>query len=168
MVQIASYVGPLRGILGAIGILGGGWLADRLGRRNPRWRLWVPAVACLALAPSEGLFLLLDWRPAWVSGLALTSLLSLVHQGPVFAVAMGVARARMRAVASSVIVFSAAVIGQLAGPLLIGVLNDRLTAAYGNDAIRYSLLVVAVGSAAAGASFLLAARCMDSSGDPVP
>ena len=39
VVQIASYVGPLRGILGAVGILGGGWLADRLGRGDPRWRL---------------------------------------------------------------------------------------------------------------------------------
>jgi len=158
--QVASYIGPLRGILGAAGILGGGWLADRLGRRDPRWGLWVPAVGCLTLAPAEALFVLGDRRALWLTGLALTSLLSLVHQGPVFAAAMGVARPRMRAVASSVIVFCAAVIGQVIGPFLIGALNDLLTAGYGRDAIRYSLLVVAVCSVAAGASFLLAAQAV--------
>lgn len=158
LVQIASYIGPMRGILGAVGILGGGWLADRLARRDMRWRLWVPALGCLALAPAEALFLLADRRPAWIAGLALTSLLSLLHQGPVFAAAMSVAKARMRAVASSVIIFCAAVIGQIAGPLLIGALNDRLSGRFGGGAIRYSLLVVVVCSAVAGLSFLIAAR----------
>lgn len=71
---------------------------------------------------------------------------------------MSVAKARMRAVASSVIIFCAAVIGQIAGPLLIGALNDRLSGRFGGGAIRYSLLVVVVCSAVAGLSFLIAAR----------
>jgi MFS family permease len=157
LLEVASYIGPLRGILGAAGILGGGWLADRLGRRDARWGLWVPALGCLLLAPAEVVFLLVDRRPAWIAGLALTSFFSLLHQGPVFAAAMGVAKARMRAVASALIVFSAAVIGQIAGPVLIGVLNDRLTATLGSEAIRYSLLVTSVCAASAGVSFLLAA-----------
>jgi MFS family permease len=158
LLQVGSYIGPLRGVLGAVGILGGGWLADRMGRRDPRWRLWVPAVGCFLLGPAEALFLIGDRRAFWIVGLALTSLLSLVHQAPAFAAAMGVAKAQMRAVASSVLVFCAAVVGQIAGPLLIGALNDRLTAVLGKEAIRYSLLVVAVCSVAAGFAFLLAAK----------
>jgi MFS family permease len=158
LLQVASYIGPLRGVLGAGGILAGGWLADRLGRRDSRWRLWVPAAGCFLLGPAEALFLLGDRRVFWIAGLALTSLLSLVHQAPVFAAAMSVAQSRMRAVASSVIVFCAAVIGQILGPLLIGALDDRLTPGFGKEAIRYSLLVVAVCSVAAGFAFLLAAK----------
>jgi len=158
LLQVASLIGPLRGIVGALGILAGGWLADRLGRRDVRWRIWVPAVGCLLLGPAEVLFLLGDRRGLWIAGLALVSLLTLVHQGPIFAAAMSVAQPRMRAVASSVIVFSAAVIGQVVGPLLVGALNDRLTASFGAGAIRYSLLVVAVCSLAAGVAFLCAAR----------
>ena len=158
LLQVASLIGPLRGIVGALGIVAGGWLSDRLGRRDPRWRIWVPAIGCLLLAPAEVLFLLGDRRGLWIAGLALTSLLTLVHQGPIFAAAMSVARPRMRAVASSVIVFSAAVIGQIAGPLLIGALNDRLTTSFGSGAIRYSLLVVALCSLGAGIAFLCAAR----------
>jgi MFS family permease len=156
--QVASVIGPLRGIVGALGILAGGWLADRLGRRDARWRIWVPAIGCLLLGPAEVLFLLGDRSALWIAGLTLTSLLSLVHQGPIFAAAMSVAKPRMRAVASSVIVFSAAVIGQIAGPLLIGALNDRLAPTFGSGAIRYSLLVVAVGSLMAGLAFFFAAR----------
>jgi MFS family permease len=158
LLQVASLIGPLRGIVGALGIVAGGWLADRLGRRDVRWRIWVPALGCFLLGPAEVLFLLGDRRGLWIAGLALTSLLTLVHQGPIFAAAMSVAQPRMRAVASSVIVFSAAVIGQIVGPLLVGALNDRLTASFGGSAIRYSLLVVALCSLAAGVAFLCAAR----------
>ena len=33
------------GIGGALGSILAGWLADRLGRRDPRWWVWVPALA---------------------------------------------------------------------------------------------------------------------------
>ena len=42
--------------------------------------------------------------------------------------------------------------------MLIGALNDRLTASFGSGAIRYSLLVVALCSLAASVAFLYAAR----------
>jgi MFS family permease len=167
LLEVASYIGPLRGILGAAGILGGGWLADRLGRRNARWRLWVPALGCLLLAPAEALFLLVDRRPAWVTGLALTSFFSILHQGPVFAAAMSVARPRMRAVASAVIVFCAAVVGQVAGPMLVGVLNDQLAGVFGGEAIRYSLLLASLCAGLAGVSFLFAARYFEGPRDLV-
>jgi hypothetical protein len=42
--------------------------------------------------------------------------------------------------------------------LFIGALNDRLNAVYGEQAIRYSLLIVAVSSFAAGIAFWIGAR----------
>jgi len=158
LLQIASSIGPIRGVLGAAGILAGGLLTDRLGRRDERWRIRVPAIGCFLLGPAEALFLLGDRNSLWFTGLAMTSLLTLMHQGPIFAAAMSVAKLRMRAVASSVIVFFAGLVGQVIGPLLIGALNDRLSVTYGEAAIRYSLLIVALCSVAAGISFWIAAR----------
>ena len=94
LTEIASWTGPLRGVLGAAGILLGGLLTDRLGRRDARWRLGVPAIACLLVAPAEVLFLLGDTTPLWATGFALTSLFTLLHQAPIFAVAMSVATRR--------------------------------------------------------------------------
>jgi MFS family permease len=160
--QIASSIGPIRGVLGAVGIIAGGVLTNRLGRRHDTWRLRVPAVACLLLGPSEALFLLADRRVLWLAGLALTSFLTLLHQAPVFAAAMSVARIHMRAVASSLIIFAAGLVGQVVGPLLIGALNDQLNRYFGDAAIRYSLLIVTLASVIAGAAFWAAAHYLES------
>ena len=123
LAEIASSIGPMRGILGGAGILLGGLLTDRLGRRDARWRLGVPAIACLLVAPAEALFLLGDTTLLWATGFALTSLFTLLHQAPIFAVAMSVAKVRMRAVAISILVLFASLLGQVIGPLLVGFLT---------------------------------------------
>jgi MFS family permease len=156
--EIASSIGPMRGLLGAAGTLAGGILIDRIGRRDERWRVILPGIACVLLGPAEVLFLLGETPLLWMSGFALVSFLALVHQGPVFAAAMGVARVRMRAVASSMILFCAALLGQAVGPLFVGACNDLLEPRFGENAIRYSLLIVAVSAVIAGFAFCAAAR----------
>jgi len=158
LTQIASSIGPMRGLLGAAGIVLGGVLTDRLGRRDERWRLRVPAVACLLVAPAEALFLLGDTTAGWMTGFALTSLLTLLHQGPIFAAVMGVTPVGMRALATSLLVLSSSLLGQVFGPLLVGFLNDHLQPALGDDAIRYSLLSLAVCAVGAGVSFWAAGQ----------
>jgi len=41
-------------------------------------------------------------------------------------------------------VLASGLFGQVLGPLLVGILDDRLLAKYGASAVRYSLLIVAV------------------------
>jgi MFS family permease len=160
LMQIASSIGPFLGLLGALGILCGGFLASRLGKRDERWRLRVPAIACLLLGPAQLLFLLGDALPIWMCGFALTSFLTLMHQGPVYAAAMHVARPRMRAVATSLILLSASLFGQILGPLLIGFLSDRLEPRFGELSIRYAMLAMVACAAGAAASFWAAVRYM--------
>lgn len=142
--EIAASIGPLQGLCGGAGILLGGFLTDALGRRDERWLLRLPAIACLFAAPAEALFLLGGSRLAWTIGFALMSFFALSHQAPIFAAAMSAARVRMRAVAISMLVLVSGLLGQIAGPLLVGWLDDRLHASLGNSAVRYSLLLVAV------------------------
>ncbi len=158
LTEIAASIGPLRGVLGGAGVLLGGVLTDRLGRKDERWRLGVPAIACLLVAPAEALFLLGDTAVLWMSGFALTSLFTLLHQAPIFAAAMSVAKVRMRAVAISVLVLFASLLGQAIGPLLVGFLNDQLQPAFGDFAVRYSLLVIAFCAIGAGVCFWRAIR----------
>jgi len=161
LTQIASSIGPTLGLLGAAGILLGGTLASRLGRRDGRWRLRVPAIACLLVGPAQLLFLLGDALPVWMTGFALTSLLTLMHQGPIYAAAMNVATPRMRAVATSLILMCASLLGQVMGPLLVGFLSDRINPALGDLSIRYAMLVTAGCAMVAGASFWGAVRYVE-------
>jgi MFS family permease len=153
LTEIASTIGPIRGVVGAAGILAGGILTDRLGRRDARWRVRLPAIACVLVGPAEVLFLLGNTNLLWMTGFALTSLFTLAHQGPIFAVTLNIAKVRMRAVAISIVVLCASLLGQAVGPLLVGFLNDRLQPVFGDYSIRYSLLITAATAVAAGLSF---------------
>jgi MFS family permease len=158
LAEIATTIGPIRGLCGLAGVLLGGMLVDRLGRRAPRWRMGVPAIACLCLGPAEALFALSDAQPVWLGAFAVAALLLLVHQGPIFAGIMAIAPVRSRAVATSILLFCSAMFGQAVGPLVVGVMNDSLEPSFGDQSIRYSMLIIAATAVLAGLSFLLAER----------
>ena len=156
--QIGAEFQPLRGAVSAIGIVLGGVLASRLEVIDSRWRCWIPGLACLLMAPFQFLYLFSDSAPVWISSYAVAALFSIMHQGPIYAVYVSVAQARSRAVAVSVALLGATVVGQFGGPILIGFLNDQMHAHFGEGAIRYSMLVVMACAALAGLCYLVAAR----------
>jgi MFS family permease len=158
LAEIAGTIGPIRGLCGLAGVLIGGMLIDRLGRRAPHWRMSIAAIACLCLGPAEVLFALSDARPVWLGAFSASAFLLLIHQGPVFAGIMAIAPVRSRAVATSILLFCSAMFGQAVGPLLVGVMNDVLEPDFGAQGIRYSMLIIATTAVLAGLSFLLAGR----------
>jgi MFS family permease len=157
MAEIGATIGPVRGILGAVGVLGGGLLVDRLSNDRAAWRLKLPAISCLLVGPAELLFLIGETPAWWLSGFAFASLLGLLHQAPAWAAVVNVARVRTRAVAIAMLLMAAGLFGQVAGPAVVGMLNDHLAATHGQLAIRYSLLIVAVTPVLAGIAMWRAA-----------
>jgi MFS family permease len=150
---IGAVIGPIRGVVSAVGILLGGVIAGRLSRADERWRSWTPALACLLLAPAEAVFVFADPTWAWMTGLIFSALFSIMYQPAVYAALMAVARPRMRATAVSINLLAATVVGQFVGPILIGELTDLLTPAYGNLAVRYSMGVVILCAVIGGLCF---------------
>jgi MFS family permease len=144
MAEAAAIIGPSRGVLGAIGILAGGILVDRLRRDRLRWRVGIPALACAVVGPAEVLFLLGDDRATSVLGFALASFFALLHQGPIYAAVVNIVSARRRALAISILLLGASLLGNVIGPSAVGILNDALAPRFGDHAIRYSMLVIAV------------------------
>ncbi len=158
--EVSFALGTVRGSLAAIGILAAGVAIDRFGRHRPKVRYRIPAIACFIAGPAEALFLLGDANWLWMTGFAFSSFFVLAYQGPAFALGMSVVQPPMRAVATSVMVFSAALLGQIFGPLIVGVLNDALAPELGSMAVRYSMLVGAVTPVLAGIMFWLAGNRM--------
>jgi predicted MFS family arabinose efflux permease len=139
--EIGTWLGLILGIPGGIGIAAGGWMADKLGNRDTRWYLWVVSVALLIGAPfAFGVYL---------SDSALTALLFLIvpvalgnfYQATTFSQTQGLATLRMRAVAAAVLLFIINIIGLGAGPQAVGIVSDLLSKSYGQDSLRYSLLI---------------------------
>ncbi len=139
--EIGTYLAVARGPVGIVGIFLGGWLADRLGRRDERWRVWVPALGCLLVVPGEMLFLFSDTLWLSVSGMIVAAFFMALHTGPIYAIVLAVARVRMRATATAIFLFCANMVGQTLGPLGIGYVNDLLQPSLQGQAIRYSLLL---------------------------
>ena len=157
--EAGSWLGVVRGPFGIAGALMSAWLANRLQRSDERWRVWMPALACILVCPADVLLLLARAdSQIWKLGLALDTFLSVAQVGPVLAICLSVARPRMRTLAVALYIFVFSLVGQTVGPLVIGILNDKLFPMFGDEAVRYSLLAAAIGAFGAGTLFALAAR----------
>lgn len=157
LAEVASVVGPVRGVVSAAGILAGGVLIDRIPSRHRSWRILVPALACILAGPAEALLLLGDSYPVWFAGLAAASFFTLVHQGPIFAATVNIVPQNQRALAVAMILFGASFLGNVIGPTAVGVLNDALMPRFGDQAVRYSMLLIAITPVVAGFCFVRAA-----------
>jgi MFS family permease len=135
------WLGLVLGIPGGIGIVSGGWISDYFGARDARWRLWVVAVAlCIVVPIGVAAFLVQSW---WLALILLCVPIALgnFYQGTTFAQTQGLAPVRMRAVAAAILLFILNFIGFVFGPPAVGSLSDALAGTYGNDSLRYSLVI---------------------------
>jgi MFS family permease len=158
-----SRAGTLIAILGIAAALGtflGGALADRMSNRtgDARWLLWVPAIATVVAIPFQASAYLTTSMPLVMTSLPTAALLSMIFFGPAFAVGQALAAPGMRAVATSVLLFSMAMVGLGLGPLLVGILSDRLMPQVGEHSLRYALLLAPVVNAWSVVHFALAAK----------
>lgn len=123
---------------GCIGVLSGGWLADRLGAMDRGWYAKLPAIAWLITAPTfaAGLMVPNLWL-AWPL-LLIPNALNILWLGPVITAVQHLVPRRMRATASASFLLINNLIGLGVGPPLIGRLSDSLKHSYGADALRYA------------------------------
>lgn len=151
-------MGLIQGIGGGLGTYAGGALADRFAREDERFLVWVPALGGLLALPLLAVFLFWPDRSGALAAYAVAMVFSVFFVGPCYAIAQGLARLRMRAQAAAILMFAINLIGLGIAPLAVGALNDALASTYGDQAIRYSLLITGAGSLWAVVHSLLAAR----------
>lgn len=148
-------------LFSTLGIVAAGFLADRLGRRDDRWYLWLPALASLAAFPFLAAFLLVP-DPDLAFWIVIPgAFLNTMWIGTNNAVVQMLARPRMRATAASIFsMITAGLVGQGFGPVFVGVLSDHWAERFGPDAPRYAIAVAVAASLWAFVHNLLAARTL--------
>jgi MFS family permease len=153
---IAALTG---GIAVGIGIVAGGYLADRLGRRSARAYALVPAVGTLLATP---FYLLTALHPDWHFAalfLAVAGFFQYVSLGPTFGVVQNSVDSRRRATATALLYIFLNVIALGGGPLFTGWIIDRFVA-QGSPlplATRHGLLVLLIFYAWASVHYFRAA-----------
>jgi predicted MFS family arabinose efflux permease len=160
LTEAGFWLGPITGVCSGAGAVLWGMLADRLGRRDERWYMRLPAIGSLAALPFAYGFVLWPGALGAVLFLVPSSLLGNCYTGATFAMTQGLARPHMRALAAAFILLVMNLLGFGLGPLIVGAMNDWLAPRYGLAAIRYSLLIIALPHLLAAAMNLLAARSL--------
>jgi MFS family permease len=147
-------------LIGAIGSFTGGFLADQVSTRknDKRWYMWVPGIACLIMVPFQFLSYLSPNLAIVVPAFSLMVVLASMFFGPSFAVAQSIATVRMRAVATSVLLFIQTIIGLSIGPFLVGLFSDVLQPTQGTDSLRWSLVTVGLANIWAALHYFLGSR----------
>jgi MFS family permease len=156
--EVGIYAGFLKGGLGIVGCFAIGWLVDRYGKRDDRWKAVVPAIACAISVPMFFIFLFASSLSLALFALGVAALFTAGAFGPVYALFQSLVKVRMRSVATAVIWIVGNFFGLGLGPLIIGISNDALKSRFGPNAVLYSLIWPTLALVVATICFAVAAR----------
>ncbi len=161
--EVGTWLAFVYGGGGLIGVMVGGFLADRLTLRtgDKRWYGWMSAIACMLILPFS--FLVYLW-PNPTQALTMqvgTTILMHSWMGPAYGTVQSLAGAKRRAMAAAVNGLLVNLVALGLGPLIVGVASDIFQQRYGAASLRYSILgVVVITYTLAAVFFLLAARTL--------
>ena len=158
MKEASLYIGLINLPFGVLGVALGGWLVDRLSPKDARWFLWLPSLQAVIGAPFIVLFLYLGRLDFALACYAVHWVLSAGYNAPIYTLMQTLAGARSRALAVATYLFAVNLIGLTIGPLLIGFLNDELRVVFGEQGIRYSMMVAGLTNVAAAIFYMAGAR----------
>jgi MFS family permease len=132
------------GLGGGMGVLAGGFFADRLVKvaGDGRWYAWLSAITIGLTSPLMVGVLWASGSAAVLGCLTIAMFLGHMHLGCVTTMMQGLAGLRRRAMVVGFYLFFVNLISMGVGPVLVGAISDALNAQFGTEALRYSLLTV--------------------------
>lgn len=152
LAQAGLWFGLASGIGSTVGMGFGGVLCDRLVQRDSRWQIGVPMLGMLMSVPAAAAFFLWPVGAHFVVGgvqlpqvilfAALFGLFGSWWPPLLFTAVSNMVGAGERSVAVALVAFFLTLFGGGLGPLVVGVLSDQLTPIFGQEALRWSLLII--------------------------
>ncbi|MFC7674058.1 spinster family MFS transporter [Mycolicibacterium sp. GCM10028919] len=139
--EVGIEYGLATGLLGVLGLLIVGRIADRLATRDPRWLLWIVVILIAALLPASAMAFIVESRTLCVWLLALAYVIGTAYLAPSIAAIQRLVLPEQRATASAIFLFFNATLGAV-GPFLTGVISDALTADLGPQSLGRALLIL--------------------------
>lgn len=157
--EITVPLGIINGVVYGFGTWAGGFLTDRLGRKDKGAYAWIPGIAMLATIPAGGGSI---WAssPFWAFFWSAPFLLGLgMYLGPSFALIQTLAPVSLRAFAIAFLFLILNLFALGLAPLWVGWLSDVFTAAHGEvKGLRLALSTLGVSSLIAALAFFWTAR----------
>ncbi len=156
--EIGTWLSLIIGIGSGIGYFMGGYITDRLSRKDKRWYLWLPAMALLFAIPLSLVAFFASGKNTMLLAIVLPAFLNSLYLAPCIALTHGIVNVRMRALSSAILFFVLNIIGLGLGPFIGGVLSDALQPTLGVDALRWALSNTVIASVLAAVCLYMASK----------
>jgi predicted MFS family arabinose efflux permease len=140
--ELGTWLSLILGGGGAIGVFGGGLLADYLAPRDKRWYAWLPTITGLMSIPFMAGVYLAESPYLALSLAVFPGIVSNVYLGNTIATTHSLVGLRMRAMSSAILFLILNIIGLGLGPFTIGVVSDTLAPSLGNESLRHAMLYI--------------------------
>ncbi|WP_417592243.1 spinster family MFS transporter [Parasphingorhabdus sp.] len=165
--EVGLYLGAVLFAGGVPGMILGGYLADYLARKSPKWRPWYCALAVMLTLPFWA-FCLLSTSLEMTLALYICGYILLVStQGAAISMVQAAVLPTERGTASSISSLSINLLGYGIGPALIGLMSDNWADSYGSMSLSYAVIAtVVVSLSMATLLFWWTAKAVDA--EPVP
>ena len=159
--EVGAWLALTNGVCGVVGTYFGGVLASRYAAGREALQMRATALTFAAMT--------LLYVVAYLSTVKYLALLCIgtliflasLTTGMIFSAIQSLVPARMRAVALAVVFLLANLIGAGFGPLLAGVLSDLLAPMFGQESLRYALLLLSPGYMWAAFHYWKASRTIE-------
>ncbi|MGE0385819.1 MAG: spinster family MFS transporter [Gammaproteobacteria bacterium] len=158
MQVVATAVAVISGLAGVIGSPLGGFIADRLGRRDVRWQPRLAALVTAASLPLMAVGLLS--QTTWIAVVFATcwTVMGTMVYAPAYSLCASLAPAHMRGTTLAIMAVGSNVIGFGLGSQLVGLMSDFFARYSAPDSLRYALVALLVFKLAAATLYWRAAR----------
>lgn len=156
--SIGAYLAIAVGIGGALGNWLGGRYSDVLRRRDIRWSLWLVAALFIGSKPFSIAFYLLHDTSSALAVFVVPAAIGAIFMGPSIAALHDRVPAALRPIVSAIYLLLVNFIGLGVGPLVTGALSQFVFAGYGEDSLRYALVVIQVFGVWGGLHYYIAGR----------
>ena len=157
--ELGTWLALIIGVGGAIGVFGSGVNADKLGKNDKRWYMWVAVCACVISIPLQISTFWVDDPYTALMCMVIPSVLSNAYLGATIASVHGMVGLKMRAVSSALLFFILNMTGLGMGPTTVGLVIAALVDQHGADSLRYAMLyIIPTARFMSGVFYLFAAR----------
>jgi MFS family permease len=144
--EAGTLTGTISGIAGALGIVAGGVLIHRLARNEPRWQVWLVAIATLlGTFASVGVYAATSPTTATIM-LWLFVPVAYLNLAPILSLTQSLVLPRMRGISCAVTLFGANIANLALAPQIIGFLSDyfRQHSSAGPESLRWALMLTTI------------------------
>jgi predicted MFS family arabinose efflux permease len=140
--ELGFWLGLILSVGGIAGLVVGGYVATRWFAGNERGQANASAAAIAAVVPCFVAFLTVPGKYQALAAFVPIAVTFICFLGPIFALMQRLVPAQMRATMLAVIMLVANLIGMGLGPQIVGILSDWLQPVFGNDSLRYAMLML--------------------------